>query len=91
MKLTNIHRVLQFNRSQWLAKYINFNTEKRYDVKNDFEKAHFKLMNNAVFGKNTRTFEKENKWMVTFPVQLLTRFTFLNFFGLLECLVMWLI
>ena len=30
-------------------------------------------------------------WMVTFPVLPLTGFTFLNLFGLLECLVMWLI
>ena len=29
MKLTKIHRVLQFDESFWLAKYINFNTEKR--------------------------------------------------------------
>ena len=30
-------------------------------------------------------------WMVTFPVLHLTGFIFLNLFGLLECLVMWLI
>ena len=30
-------------------------------------------------------------WMVTFPVLPLTGFTFLSLFGLLECLVMWLI
>ena len=30
-------------------------------------------------------------WMVTFPVLPLTGFIFLNLFGLLECLVMWLI
>ena len=30
-------------------------------------------------------------WMVTFPVLPLMGFTFLSLFGLLECLVMWLI
>ena len=41
MKLTKIHRVLQFNESPWLAKYINFNTEKRKEAKNAFEKDFF--------------------------------------------------
>ena len=58
MKLTKIHKMLQFDQSPMLAKYINFNTEKRREAKNNFEKDYFKLMNNAVFGKtleNLRT------------------------------------
>ena len=43
--------MLQFDESPWLAKYIDFNTEKRNEAKNDFDKDYFKLMNNAVFGK----------------------------------------
>ena len=39
MKLTKIHRVLQFNESPWLAKCIDFNTNKRSTAKkNAFEK-----------------------------------------------------
>ena len=36
MKLTKIHRVLQFDEPPWLAKYINFNTEKKERSKTCF-------------------------------------------------------
>ena len=41
MKLTKIHRVLQFKQSNWMKKYINFNTKKRMSATNDFEKYFF--------------------------------------------------
>jgi hypothetical protein len=51
MKLTRIHRVVEFAQSRWMAKYIEFNTSMRTKAKTDFEKDFFKLMNNSVFGK----------------------------------------
>lgn len=49
MWLTKVHRIIRFDQSAWVKKYIDTNL--RAKAKTDSEKEFFKLMNNSVFGK----------------------------------------
>ena len=42
-----VHEIISFRQNRWLEKYLNFNTQKRNQAVNDFEKNFYKLLNNA--------------------------------------------
>ena len=53
MKLVKIHRILSFKQSNWLKKYIDFNTDRRKQSTEEF-----KLMVNCIFGKSIQNIRK---------------------------------
>lgn len=58
LELKKVHKILQFSQSKWLKPFIDFNTEKRTNANNDFEKKLFKLSTNSTFGKTIENVKK---------------------------------
>jgi len=55
--VTKVHKVLWFEQSAYMARYIQYNTERRAKAATVLEKDMLKLMNNAIFGKTCENVE----------------------------------
>ena len=59
-----MHKSIKFSQEAWLQPYIDKNTMLKKHVKNDFEKAFFKLINNVVFGKTRKSARKHRDILI---------------------------
>ena len=51
-------KIQKFKMSDWTKKYIDFNTKKRTNAVNSFEKDFFKMIINSVYGKTKENLRK---------------------------------
>ena len=51
INITEVYKIITFDESDWLKKYIDFNTQQRSLAKTTFEKNTWKLTNNSFYGK----------------------------------------
>ena len=59
MKLIKIHRVLSFKQKNWLKVFTDFNTKKRQESNDEFNKNLYKLFNNCIYGESSENLRKK--------------------------------
>ena len=75
MELKKRHKVLKFKQKDWMKSYIDFNTQKRKEATIEADTNHFKLINNAVYGKTMENMRKRKKIRVVKNAKDLIKYT----------------
>ena len=58
MKLVKIHIILKFKQKDWLKEYTDFNTKKRQESYDEFNKNLYNFFNNCIYGKSIENIRK---------------------------------
>ena len=65
LRITKLHRVLQFNLERWLEPYITLNSNMRKNTTNKFQQNNYKLMNSFVYGKTIESKRRQSRVEIT--------------------------
>ena len=74
LQLTKIHRAMSFYQSAFFEPYISYNSAKRQQATNSFEKDYYKLKNNALFGKTMENVRKRSNFRLCNTEEKLTTY-----------------
>ena len=64
-KLAKIHKVLEFKQSDWMKKYIDFNTEKKRMLLMILKNIFFKINDQFCLWKNNGKFTEKNQCIIS--------------------------
>ena len=64
LKIKKVHRVVRFTQKRFLEPYVSFNSERRAQARNSFEKDFYKFKNNSLFGKTMEDVRKRMNYKI---------------------------